>query len=229
MEEVTLSLLCVSRVDDCSLPFLSHLQDVAYELGAQFVLAADGSEAYRRASMESVLVHSKGYFESALDQALVACDGDYVLRLDDDERVSPAMMEWLKSGIWQSHDHWEFPRVHRWQDGIILTPQLFPDYQTRLSVKAKSGGHHGVHSGSPFGGKEQASVCIEHHKFIVKDYRERRRIAAAYDAYHQGYGTGDMLPFSLPEDAYQGQKVKIVSRCDGWVPLTSAWEREEQW
>lgn len=225
----TLSILCVSRVDECSLSFISFMQCVAVQLGAQFVLAADGSDAYCRAPVESILVHSKGYFESALDQALVGCHGDYVLRLDDDERVSPAMLAWLQSGIWQSHDHWEFPRTHAWYDGVLMTPQLFPDYQTRLSIKVKSGGHCGVHSGSPFGGQERASVAIEHHKFVVKNYQTRHDIAESYDNYHPGYGTGNMAPFSIPEDAYRGQKVKVVARGDGWVPWTPVWERVEQW
>ena len=225
---MTLSILCVSRVDECSLPFISYMQEAAAQLGAQFVLAADGSYAYRRAPIDSVLVRSRGYFESALDQALVACDSDYVLRLDDDERMSSAMMQWMQSGIWHASDNWEFPRSHDWYDGVLMTPQLFPDYQTRLSVKAKAGGRHGIHAGSPYSA-ERASVCIEHHKFVVKDYKERRRIAESYDAYHPGYGTGNMLPFSLPEDAYKGQKVKIVARWDGWVPWTPSWEREEQW
>lgn len=227
--QVTLDVLCISRVDACSLPFINKMREMAAGLGARFILAADGSGAYNRSPLSSVLVRSLGYFESALDQALVYCQSDYILRLDDDECMSPAMFKWLQGDTWQDADHWEFPRTHVWADGVLMTPQLFPDYQTRLSIKAKAGGRYGVHAGSPFGGGERASVALEHHKFVVKDHQERRRIAESYDTYQLGYGTGNMMPFSLPEDAYRGQKVRVVAQGDGSVPWTPAWEREEQW
>lgn len=229
-----LSVLCVSKLEDCSLRFIRAMDSLAHVLDAQFVLMTDGCAAFNKASeldIEALIekVDSKGYIESVLDDGVRVCSGDYILRLDDDECASPAMVYWLKSGCWTEHDHWEFPRMHLWSDGVILAPQLFPDHQTRLSVKEKSGGRHGVHAGSPFGGGETAPVCIEHHKFVVKNSQMRLAIAENYDRYCPGYGTGNMKPFSLPEDAYTGQEVEIVSLWDGSMPRVSEWERVAQW
>lgn len=227
---MSLTVLTVSKLDQCAIRFIKAMET----LGSQFVIAADGEQAFHSASeldVEAtvVKVHSKGYIESVLDQALEACNGDYVLRLDDDELVSEAMANWLQNREWERRDHWEFPRIHLWGDGVLLTPQLFPDHQTRLSIKSKSGGRHGVHAGSPFGGGETAPVCIEHHKFIVKSSASRLAVAQNYDRYCSGYGTGNMKPFSLPEEAYHGQTVTIAAMWDGSMPRKSDWEREEQW
>lgn len=229
-----LSILCISRLEDCSLRFIRAMDALANVLDAQFVLMADGCAAFNKAAeldIEALIerVESKGYIESVLDDGVRACNGDYILRLDDDECASPAMVEWLMTGVWAQHDHWEFPRMHLWSDGVLMAPQLFPDHQTRLSIKSKSGGRHGVHAGSPFGGGETAPCCIEHHKFVIKTRPMRQDVAANYDSYCQGYGTGNMKPFSLPEDAYIGGKVRIVSLWDGSMPVKSEWERIEQW
>lgn len=229
-----LSILCISKLEDCSLRFIRAMDALAHVLDAQFVLRVDGDQAFNRAAeldIEASInkVDSKGYIESVLDDGIHACTGEYILRLDDDECVSPAMVSWLISGAWDTHDHWEFPRMHLWNDGVIMAPQLFPDHQTRLSTREKSGGRYGVHAGSPFGGGETAPVCIEHHKFIVKSPQMRLAVAENYDRYCPGYGTGNMKSFSLPEDAYAGEEVKIVSLWDGSMPRVSEWERVEQW
>jgi hypothetical protein len=138
-----------------------------------------------------------------------------VLRLDDDETASPAMVKWLLDGMWQTADHWKFPRMNLWLDReqkvenvlALDTPQLFPDHQTRLSRVDLAGGRTHVHAGSPHGGGEEASACIYHWKFIVKTYAERLAIAQSYDKVAQGAGTGGMKVFSLPEDVYRGQWV----------------------
>lgn len=205
----SLSVLCVTKVEPYSYPFLERLAFLADVCGAELVLMLDGPDAERRLQKRPSVLYrawcevttSKGFIESVLDQAVAACSGDYILRLDDDEQVSPAMIEWLQRQMYFAADHWKFPRMHMWHGGYIVNPPLWPDHQTRLSVKSKSGGRHTIHAGSPFGGGELAPVAIEHYKFLVKSYDERKAIAELYDRVHPGYGTGGMLPFSLPEDA----------------------------
>jgi hypothetical protein len=145
-------------------------------------------------------VVSKGYIESVLDEALEYTAGRYVLRLDDDERCSPAMVQWLREEQFLASDHWKFPRAHILSDGrVSLHPQLWPDHQTRLSVRAKSGGRRWIHAGSPFGGGDEAPVVIEHHKFAVKSLQERMAIADRYDSIQPGSGNGGMQAFNVPE------------------------------
>lgn len=230
---MTLDVLCVSRVESCCIRYLLDMRAMAARIGARFVLVADGNLAFDRAYLYQLVgnarVKSQGYIESVLENALKSCDADYVLRLDDDERASPAMERWLASGAWQEHDHWKFPRAHYWGDRVLLTPHLFPDHQTRLSTREKSGGRTSVHCGSPFGGGEEAPVAIEHYKFVAKSNEQRLHIAQVYDAFHPGYGTGDMKPFSLPEEAYAGRTVSFMPAWNGDMNHLPTERSEEQW
>lgn len=225
-----LAILCVTRAEPAALDALVALKVLAGRANADLVVAGDGEaavEALRGLRMPTVVpVRSKGYIESVLDAALEACDGaDYVLRLDDDEHASLAMTEWLAARAYLPADNWQFFRAHLWDArigrGVIKTPHLWPDFQTRLAVRSKAGGRSGVHQGSPFGCGETAPVYIEHYKFVVRDYVERLAIARRYDAYASGYGTGSMRFFSLPESSYE--QIEVVAPGDGRVPWAPVW------
>jgi hypothetical protein len=206
-----LSILCITRAEPHAPYFLAALASLAHRLSAQLVLGTDGVEAYRvlhhSADVDDadlIRVESRGCLEDVHDQVLNACDGAYVLRLDDDEAATPAMQQWLERRDYEAHDHWKFARAHLWggPDEFIVSNQLWPDHQTRLSVRAKAGGRTAIHCGSPFGGGELAPVVLAHHKFLVKSIAERRAVARRYDAIQPGAGTGGMLAFNVPEDAY---------------------------
>ena len=210
-----LSILCVTKAENHTPTFLLRMAQAASILHGECVFAADGAEAFARLrGMTDVVVkpvNSKGYLENVLEEAVRACSGDYILRIDDDEALSPCLMAWLVDGGYKAHDHWKFARAHVWPgDSLcILNPPLWPDHQTGLSVKAKSGGRHTVHAGSPFGGGRLAPAVLEHHKFVVKTVAERREIAARYDAYHPGYGTGGFTPFNMPEEVWTPEQRDI--------------------
>lgn len=182
-----LTILCVTNYGAHSAPFLSALDGIAEFLGAEYV-EHDGS--YARC------------LEHVLDDAVAACPDGYILRLDDDELPTDEMIGWLAAGRYQQHDHWAFPRLNLYPDAgtYIRTEPLFPDLQTRLSVKAKSGGRAQVHEGSPFGTGEIAPVAIEHHKFIVRPLQERRALLERYERVWDGAGSGHFAAFSVPED-----------------------------
>lgn len=221
-----LSILTVTKLEPHSAYFLGKMRDLALALSAEFVVVVDGETPVIFPDADRVgVVQSKGYIESVLDEAVNACRGRYILRLDDDEMASPAMERWLAHGCHLTADNWQFPRAHLWPDAesVIMTPHLWPDMQTRLSVKEKAGGRGGVHAGSPFGMGEYAPVTIEHHKFLARTYEERLAIAKRYDAYSAGYGTGNMKPFSLPEDAYD--EVTVVKKGDGAAPWDPSWTK----
>lgn len=215
-----LSVLCVTKAEPHAFDFLYSLTQVAAMVRGQLVIGADGDEAHRSlveaftgdvglalsevGDVDVVPVRSSGYIESVHDQVLEHCCGDYVLRIDDDERCSPGMVEWLARGEYRQAPHWKFSRAHLWgdKDTVITNAPLWPDHQTRLSVKAQAGGRTGIHCGSPHGGGRLAPVYLEHHKFLVKSYAERQAIAARYDRVAAGAGTGVFLPFNLPEEAF---------------------------
>jgi hypothetical protein len=205
-----LTIVCISKIEAYATLFLHEMQGLASQLDCSFVIGADGLSAERRAyaqfpyATSIVAVESKGYLESVHDMVIDRVQTPYVLRLDDDEKASPAMVDWLYDRAYRADDHWKFPRANLWTlTTFINSPHLWPDTQTRLSVKTKAGGRGVIHAGSPYGGGRPAPVAIEHHKFIVKTYEERLRIAERYDTISKGCGTGGMIPFNLPEDFYK--------------------------
>jgi hypothetical protein len=219
-----LAILCVTRAEDFALPFLHTLAGDARDLYAQVVIAADGDAAAERVKSAFIpyariyRVASAGYIESVLDEAVGYCTGQYILRLDDDERLSPALLTWLENEHYLAADHWAFPRANLWGDegSVLVNPPLWPDLQTRLSVKAKAGGRHGVHDGSPFGTGRVAPAAIEHHKYLVKSRAEREAQARGYDALRPGAGTAaHFRPFMVPEVAYERVGLRLAPLGDG--------------
>jgi hypothetical protein len=212
-----LSVLCVTRLEAHALPFLHNLTHLAEACGAECVIAVDGDESVLpdiiKDTTKVARVKSAGYVESVLEDAIRFTTGDYILRLDDDERASVAMANWLRHQMYTSADHWSFPRVHLWGDQrhALSTPLLWPDPQTRLSIRAMAGGRSVIHAASPFGLGQMAPCAIEHHKFLVKTLDERREIAARYEARQPGTGSGLFLAFSCPED-YYGVEMPVYDR-----------------
>jgi hypothetical protein len=216
-----LTILTVTKVEPFSPNFLLAMQDLARTLGCEFVIAADGQVAEFKANAlchysRIVRVDSVGFLESVHDDAIKAIKTPYVLRLDDDEKASPAMIDWLSDRAYRAADHWKFARANLWTPTTyIRSGQLWPDHQTRLSIKAKAQGRNAIHAGSPFGGGRIAPVAIEHYKFIVKSYTDRLKIAQSYDKIMNGSGTGGMKAFNLPEDVYD--KIPLEEWKDGSV------------
>lgn len=192
-----LSILCVTRVAEYGRQFRKDMAEFAETIHAEMVFAVDGTQAFYRLAEEyhickAVIVDSLGYMESVLDESIASCSRKYILRLDDDERISPSMREWLLAGAYQEGDHWSFPRFHIWPNmtHFLASQPYFPDWQTRLSVKEKSGGRSKIHSGSPFGLGKPAKVGIEHYELTVKTLEERATLAQQY-ARVQGYDISD--------------------------------------
>lgn len=195
-----LTLLCISEGRDHAGPFLTQMEEAAETAGANLLILDDGSD-----------VHSGGYLESVLDQAIERCRTEYVLRLDDDEALPSETVAWLRDGRYRTADHWAFKRRNLWPDAehYISNPPLWPDLQTRLSVKAKAGSRPDIHSGSPFGTGTVAPVPIDHHKFLVRSREEREALVQRYDNVAPGAGSQYVM-FSLPERFEEVLKCKPI-------------------
>ena len=205
VDPINLSILCVHQNEPSCAPLRDLLAGHAKALGAEYVdyPTAGGS-----------------YVESYLDKALQECSRGYILRIDDDESLSTALVGWLLLGRFRKHPHWKFPRMHLWADRATTGyeyldhPRLFPDHQTRCSIHLMSGGRRAIHAGSPFGGGELAPCAILHHKFQVKTRDERRAIWERYERLQPGAGL-PMRIFSEPEAELTEFPVKPVG--DGSV------------
>jgi hypothetical protein len=215
-----LSIMVVTKGEQCVLPMIREMGDLALELGAEWVIGLDGEEALAVAMLEGwgdiaklVVVRSAGYLESVHDTVLSVCGGDYVLRLDDDETCSMELRGWLARKGYATHRHWRFPRQHLWEstEQYIVHPNLWPDDQTRLSQREFAGGRTAIHCVSPFGKGIRAPGTILHHKFLIRPLAERIAIAARYEAVRKGAGTGKFLVFATPELAIEHLDVRPVA------------------
>lgn len=197
-----LTILCVSQFGEHAESFVRHFAETADAVDARLVVGADAAPPawLDEIACECIGLRSEGFIESVLDEAIAACDDGYVLRMDDDEKISRPMVRWLADGGYRDADHWAFPRLHLWPDErhYVTNAPLWPDLQTRLSVKAKAGGRTRIHQGSPHGTGRIADCPIEHWKFIVRDREERERLVAHYEGLQSGAGER-FSPFSLPE------------------------------
>lgn len=229
--ESDLTILCVTRAEDCVMGLLGSLAESARDLEAECVIIVDGDIVRDVQKVEDhfnamllpakvISIRSLGYIESILDQALEHTSTDYILRIDDDEQISESMFNWLDKRYYRSAPHWKFPRAHIWppytpnmqvsEVRCIVNLPLYPDHQTRLSHRTLSGARTTIHSGSPYGGGELAPCLLEHHKFAIKTIEERREIVARYERLQPGAGS-DFKVFSVPEDVISPEQIKLVS------------------
>lgn len=221
-----LSILCVTRGEPCCIPLVERLVKQSNVLGAESVIVLDRisldagafdlsleASQYATALYE---VRSYGYIESVLNKAISYTTRRYVLRLDDDESISPQLLSWLVRCEYRSSDNWKFSRAHLWkvesplsESQVIVNPPLWPDHQTRLSTRDKAGNRKYIHSGSPFGGGEFCPYPIIHHKFVIKSQDERQAIVDRYERLQPGAGT-NFLAFSVLEKVYSADEIETV-------------------
>ena len=190
-----LSIACVTQAAPTREHLLNVLAGLAEFLEAELVWGAHGSRALEGLADQQHVVEVHGeIFEELIDPVLDRCTGDYVLRIDDDERVSAQLAHWIRSGAYLEHDSWFFSRYHLWPDDqhVIVQPPYFPDFQQRLTTRAKAYRPHTLHAASPYPAW-RAPTYLEHHCYIIEGRDERRRTIAKYEALKLGQ------PFN-PED-----------------------------
>ena len=207
-----LSILCVTINKYPSVGgFIEKMYTLAHGLNAEFVLGLDREKAqkadFRKLADIALDLKKKDTHmqEDVLDEVIGACSGDWVLRLDDDETISPALERWIFGGSYVSGNLFTFPRIYLYPDEkhFLNNPGIFPDLQTRLGRKEFMFGCNYAHAANPNGSGVTVDYAIEHHNLLVKDLAERRIIAAKCEAIQPGAGT---LPqyarYNLPEDFY---------------------------
>ena len=204
-----LTVCCVSRGDEKSLPFLRKMRDWCDRTNSEFLLAIDGADVPEFSST-CIKVRSLGYIESVLDSVIDHCSGDYIFRLDDDEFFSDKLSNWLEQNKSNFEDDvYSFSRFNLWKNEDYFIPGLYPDTQIRLTTKEKAKGRNKIHNISPYGFGTTLHLPILHYKFLIRSYEERKEIAEKYESVSTGAGFGDYLVYNLPEDYYLAKGVGI--------------------
>jgi hypothetical protein len=208
---MSLSILCVTNNEHPGTTwFICRMHALASKLGAELVLGLDREKAqsapWRSLANKAIDLTANNLQEDVLDQAISACSSEWVLRLDDDETVSLALENWLKTGNYQTGNLYAFPRVYLYPadtNHFLANPGMWPDLQTRLGRKELMMGCNTVHAGNPNGTGQVVPYALEHHNLLVKTLEERRALAAHYEAIRPGAGSlPEYARYNLPEDFY---------------------------
>lgn len=210
-----LSVLCVSKCEPHTRRFFTHFRAIADIFGAEFVLAHDRCDRPDCDADKYLSVTAKATIEDVLIEAHRACSGDYVLRLDDDETLSPAAILKVDSAMRADPEGRIFalPRANLIENDrtAIISGSLFPDFQVRLmprEAEIRTLLHEGLPANAMIKG------MILHHKFLIKTIEERRALAASYEAHRDGCGSGHYLQFSVPEDVFDEIEVQSFTTGD---------------
>jgi len=196
-----LSICCLTQCKPHSHKFLIAMRYLADYLDAEFVLGADGCEEIAREYTDRVIpVKSKGYLESVLQEVLDFCTGDYIFRLDDDERVSNSLFNWFCDTPLTSPTY-SFRRLELYGDDqhYLAHQSLYPSVSPRLSTRQYAICKDNIHGHFvPYG--EVVEQPILHYKFLIKTYEERLEIANRYESIAKNAGLGSYKVWTLPED-----------------------------
>lgn len=225
-----ISIVCVTGMGKRAEPFLNNFRELADKLNGELLLGADISKTQETLEVATRYAHrvipvtcngSKGIvWNSVAEQA----QGYWVLMMDDDEEVSPAMEKWLLQYEWRDYPYsssvYSFPCAHLWGDRehFISTSPLYPDCHARLMHKElHTQWGTTIHASNPQGLGKIVPALFLHHKFILKSFEERKQIAETYDQLENGSGTGNSYrPFGLPETHFDEVTIQPVG--DGSVP-----------
>lgn len=155
----------------------------------------------RRYASEATSLPNPGGFvaEGLVEHMSRACRTPWVLRVDDDELPSEAMLEWVQQAI-RSYDVdvWGFPRHQCAVSGkgkLLGAGTISPlDHrQWRLYQPARVTYSHGLHlPGFDWKGEARSApvdACLAHLDWALHSYGERRRKVERYDAHSPGEGT----------------------------------------
>ena len=212
-----LSIICMTKGDDSRAGLLLWMAETAEGLGAEMVLGVEGegkAPDFFGLPVKVFPIQTKGYVEGALNQLASHAHGKWVLRLDDDESISPAMFDWLQKRKYLDCPAWAFPTAALWGDEehFITTPPLWPDTHVRLTSWHMSMDWPDEPHGKPkwVSQAKVAPVAIRHHKYLVKSRDERLEIAKGYETKLRGGGLGRRLAFNLPEEALGELRVSSV-------------------
>jgi hypothetical protein len=213
---MSLSIVCVTNNEPTwAIKYIQSLRKLADSLCAELVLGLDKDKPespFRGIADKELNMTPNTLQDYVFDAVYKPCSGSWILRIDNDEIVSPALADWLKTDKYTQLGYlYAFPRIYLYGDEkhFITNPGMWPDLQTRLGRKELMMGCNGIHAGNPNGTGRIVPYAIEHHTLIVKTLEERRKQAAFYEGIRKGAGTEPQWArYNLPEDFYPEFELK---------------------
>jgi hypothetical protein len=195
-------------------PLVAAALELLRPVADEIVVAADSrADEERLAAYASVadrvLRVEFDHVERHLGWLHAQCSGDWILRLDGDEVVSPELVEELPSLLADRRvlqyllpRRWLYPDAGHW----IAELPWWPDYQIRIvrndGLLRFSGSYHT--SAVPLRPARYLETPLYHLDLLLKSERERREKAAAYGGLHdpiEAAGGGELNQrFYVPED-----------------------------
>lgn len=188
--------------------FLTGFRMLANELGADFVIVGDGEAGElmaRRFADTAVRFNMQHTPEEGIRPGAEACQGEMILRFDDDETISPAMRKWILEREWAESKEtiFSFPYAWLWGDEnhFITSAPFWPDPHARLMPKVTTMRWQVTpHAGNVFGLGKVVPVAHCHHKFLVQSEAHRYRHGAKLEGVGPGLGFGTHFgKFMFPE------------------------------
>lgn len=200
---MSLSVLCATQAEACARPFLAEMRPLAHACGGRFQVVLDRSESYERwttLGLKGDCVVAQDGVHQAMQELIGQCASDYALILDDDERCTPALAEWLREGRYEDADFWYIQRAWLYHDTkhYISSAKHWPNPALRIGRPARVHVPRAIHAGwmdGP-GTRATAPYAMEHHKLLIRSFEERQATVARYEAIRRDAG---MPSHYLPE------------------------------
>jgi glycosyltransferase involved in cell wall biosynthesis len=138
-----------------------------------------------RASGARVICHDFENFAQIRNVALDRVEAEWILFLDADERVTPALADEIKAELLApSADGYWIPRHNYIFGKLTLGGGWFPDHQMRLLLRACARYERPVHEVVVLDGDEGylQNVLVHYNYETVAQFRQKQRRYAAFDA-----------------------------------------------
>lgn len=197
-------MLCATRAEACVRPFLAEMGPLAKACGGRFGVVLDGAESaerWKQLGLRAYQFVAEDGVHQAMQQVVSECRTEYILILDDDERCTMRLANWLIGKHYQSAPFWYVPRAWLYQDRhhFISSKKHWPNHALRIgaqeAITVLTGPIHAGWMAGP-GAKEICPYAIEHHKLLIRSLAERKDTVAKYEAIKPGAG---MPNHYLPE------------------------------
>jgi len=178
-----LSVLCLTNAPPARLSVvLEQFRSVADEIVLGADLRVGGSQQREYAALADLVVPIDfTYAEQHLASLAARSTGEWLLRMDDDEMLSPALLERIPWLIGQPIEQYWVPRRWLYESiaGWLSEPPWWPDYHNRLVRRNPRLHFSGVlHTGpEPAYPARYLDWPIYHFECLLKDRAERERKA----------------------------------------------------